>query len=477
MSSTNRVHLVLSGGAVDDKPASRVEVNTVGTPEQQCKTIMQSARRRRGAPIVGLSLCVSAVLSFAPALARAQTTDMTAPAPAPAPPPPMPPPADTTMPPPPPPPPSTGGVTPAQSETPPLNTEAMPATRTETLPPISVGAWLRVGGSIQGSNPKNLDGERFDTIYGEIHAGGKIHKYVSLTLNLNAGAGTANSGGGVGLAGVAGIEDAIVGFEFADEFHLWLGQMLVPVDRANYGGPFFMIPWTYPGFLSVGGSTSVLAPKEGPNGRNGGATVWGDIANGKFKYALGAFQTGSAATSPLFSARLSAALLGSETGYFGNETYFGDKDIISVAVGGQYQKNGSTAPTPPAGAPPAPPADNYGEVNADALMELKYGGGGWVSLDGSYYHFVGDNQAFKDAFYVTGAIATPQVWVGNIQPMVRYQWGSGDSPLPKSWSVDAFVNYLVKGPALRIMLGFNHTELGNSAIGNAVQLGVQAIFF
>ena len=37
-----------------------------------------------------------------------------------------------------------------------------------------------------------------------------------------------------------------------DEFHLWAGHLLVPVDRANASGPFFMIPWNYPGFLTVG---------------------------------------------------------------------------------------------------------------------------------------------------------------------------------------------------------------------------------
>lgn len=381
------------------------------------------------------------------------------------------PPAPPTPPPPPP-----GGVPVTETTTPPLASDAMPATREEKLPPIAVGAWIRAGGRIQGSNGKDLDGERFDTIYGELHAGGKIHKYVTLTLNINAGQSTNNTPPdpsgipGTGLAGIVGIEDAILGLEFADEFHVWIGQMLVPVDRANYGGPFFMIPWTYPGFISAGSHLTVAAPAEGPNGRNGGITVWGDIAGGKFKYAAGGFQTGNLDTAPRFSGRLSAALLGTENGYFGNETYFGDKDIVSVAIGGQFQKNG------------AGPGNDYGEFNADALMELKYGGGGWVSLDGAYYHFTANDQAVTDAMYVTAAIATPQVWVGNIQPMVRYQLaggaaeGASPSPNYKTWSVDAFVNYLVKGPALRFMLGFNHAEFGN-LISNSVQLGTQAIFF
>jgi hypothetical protein len=70
--------------------------------------------------------------------------------------------------------------------------------------------------------------------------------------------------------------------------------------------------------------------------------------------------------------------------------------------------------------------------------------------------------------------------------MVRYQRGSGDGGLA-AWTFDAFVSYLIMGPALRIMGGVQHTEIssntavdasGNTSIqANAVQLGVQAIFF
>jgi hypothetical protein len=409
-----------------------------------------------------------ASLTLTPALAVAQ-----APAPPPAAtaptPPPAPEPAPAAAPPAPPPPPPAGGLA-AQNATPPLATEAMPATREEKLPPITVGAWLRVGARIQGTNPKNLDGERMETAYGELHAGGKIHKNVSLTLNLNA---QGLSSGGPS----AGIEDAIIGFDFADEVHLWIGQLLVPVDRANYGGPFFAINWNYPGILSVGNVLVITAPKEGPGsyGRDVGGSLWGDIEGGKFNYKLGVFQSGPLSQSPLFSGRLSMSIIGNETGYFGNGTYFGEKDMVTVGLGGQYQKNGSVGPPPVAPAMGAAPTDNYAEVNADILGELKYGGGGWITGDAAYYHFAGDFNAVKDAFYVTGAIATPKIGIGNIQPMVRYQFGSGDGP--KVWAVDAFVSYLIMGPALKVMAGFQHTDLGNDTVGNAIQLGAQGIFF
>jgi hypothetical protein len=60
--------------------------------------------------------------------------------------------------------------------------------------------------------------------------------------------------------------------------------------------------------------------------------------------------------------------------------------------------------------------------------------------------------------------------------MVRYQQGSGDG-VPDAWAFDAFVSYLIKGPALRATVGLEHTEIGNGAVANIVQFGAQAIFF
>jgi hypothetical protein len=453
MSSTKRIVLLLSHSHEGDESsggmAGRTGAGALGARVGQ-DGICRRERLRR----LGVALGLGGALAFAPGRAHAQAGDVA--------PPPM-----ETMPPPPPPP---GGVTPAQALTPPLATEAMPATREDKLPPISVGAWVRAGARVQGGNPKNLDGERMDTVYGELHAGGKIHKNVSLTLNLNAD----------GLHGAAAIEDAIIGFDFAPEVHLWVGQLLVPVDRANYGGPFFMIPWNYPGFLSVGNSLVVTAPAEGPNGRNAGASLWGVVGGGVFRYALGAFQAGPVTDSPLFSGRLSLALVGNESGYFGNETYFGDQTLVSVAVGGQEKKNGSVGATPKnaAGVATGPAlTDDYGEFNADALAEVKYGDGGWVTGEFSYYHFEGMYNTEKNAFYALGAIATPKVGPGNIQPMIRYQWGAGDGATPKAWSLDAAISYLIMGPALRVLVNYQHTDLGNDLVGNMVQLGAQAIFF
>lgn len=408
----------------------------------------------------------AALLIPSQALAQAPAAAEPPPAPAAAPPPappvaaaPAPAPAETPLPAPP-------EVPPA----PPLTaSDAMPSTaKEEKLPPINVAAWLRMGARFQGgSDPKKLNDQQMDTIYAELHAGGKIHKNVSVTLNLNANK----------IAGTAGIEDAIVGFDIADPFHVWVGQMLVPVDRANFAGPFFMVPWNYPGVFAVPGQGVDMIPHEGPSGRNTGATVWGDLNGGTFKYAAGIFDNGEVKTSPLYSGRLNLDVIGKEPGYFGNSTYFGDQDVLSIAVGGQYQRHGSVGAVP-AGAPAGTPAPSakFGEFNVDALAEFRTGGGSWVTGEGAFYHFEGDYQAVKNGFFLLAAFATPKVGVGNIQPMLRYQHGTGDNGLKVS-TVDAAVTYLIMGPALRVLANFQHTDLGGGIEGNALQLGAQAIFF
>jgi hypothetical protein len=335
--------------------------------------------------------------------------------------------------------------------------EAMPSTATEPrkLPPIGVAAWLRADVTFQNhDDPKKLDDQKFNP-YGELHAGGKIHENVSVTLNINAG----------GSHGTVGIEDAIIGFDLQDEFHVWVGQLLVPVDRANYGGPFFAIPWNYTGGIG-------FVPHEGDYGRNAGISVWGDLQGGKFKYVLGAFDSGGVDESMLFSGRLQYDFIGTEPGYFGNASYFGEKDIVAVGLGAQYQGDGESSP---AGVPPA--TDDYVEVNADVLAEMKLANGGWATGEGGLYITGGDYPGYgKTAFYLTGAYATPKVGIGNIQPMLRFQMGLGDDST-KVWSVDAAVSYLIMGPALRLVGNFQHVKNDPGGEANSVTFGAQAIFF
>jgi hypothetical protein len=430
---------------------------------------MEERRRLAPAKVWGTTLAI--LLTGAAGVARAQAADSPPPA-APAAPPaaPMPPPAVEVAPPPPP---ATPPAAVATEAKPPTAAEAMPATRPDVLPPIDVGAWLRVGGIFQGQDPKKLNDWHMDNAYVELHAGGKVTKTIGVTLNLNAN--MANYGVS-GANDAVMIEDAIISFDFVDEFHLWAGHLLVPVDRSNASGPFFMIPWNYPGFFAAGNGF-VGAPAEGPSGRNNGAVIWGDVNGGKFSYFAGAFDNGNVATSPLFSGKLRLALLDPEPGFWGNGSYFGDKDILSFDVGGQVQDHGSTTMTGG--------DKTYADVNVDGLFEKKLGGGSFVTAEAAYYHFNVNDGGVSDSLYALLAYATPTMGVGSLQPMVRYQWekvkaNTGTSP----WNVDVGLSYLIKGPALRLLATYSYTNLGPSTTpgasngtANSIQLGAQALFF
>ena len=410
------------------------------------------------------SATLLAFLLVLPSVAAQAQTE--APAVVPAPAADAPPPAAAMPPPPPPaaPPPAVEAAT-----TPPTAAEAMPATRPETLPPIDVGAWTRVGGKFQRSTePKSLKDWRMDSAYVELHAGGKIHKMVGVTLNLNADMQGYSTG-----ALSANIEDAIISFDFMEEFHLWGGHLLVPVDRANSSGPFFMIPWNYP---------SVASPKEGPFGRSNGAVVWGNIAGGKFKYLFGAFDNGDSAgngttippvdTSPLYSGRVLISLLDAEPGFWGNASYFGDKDILSIGLGGQFQKHGSATMAED---------KSWTEVNADILFEKKLPGGAFFTAEGAYYHFGVPDLSVSDAFYALVAFATSPIGIGNLQPMARIQYQKVKVPsgvtANNPWNLDIALAYLIKGPALRVIATYGHTKVNDMTSTNSIQLGAQAIFF
>ena len=429
-------------------------------------------RKRNVRSAVGLALLL--LMPSAAAFAQAPA-DAPPPAPMDAPPPaPMdaPPPAAA---PPPPPMPAPSAVEAAPK--PPTNTETMAATRPEVLPPIDVGAWLRIGSKFQGKTDQSkINDFTFDNAYVELHAGGKIHKKVGVTLNLNANfhtfGGPSTDTASPGGSNTAAIEDAIISFDLADEFHVWAGHLLVPVDRANASGPFFMIPWNYPGFFA-----GVAAPKEGPSGRNNGTVIWGDIMGGRLTYLAGVFDNADIGSSPLFSGRLRLALLDPEPGFWGNASYFGDKDLLSIGIGGQFQKHGSTTDVGD---------KDWGEFNADVLLEKKIPGGGWGTVEGAYYHFnVNESSAtstnVSDSIMALVAYASPTVGVGNIQPMVRYQWEKIKVPSGASvtspYSIDGAISYLIKGPALRLVANYTHTKIADGVTANMIQLGAQAIFF
>jgi hypothetical protein len=199
----------------------------------------------------------------------------------------------------------------------------------------------------------------------------------------------------------------------------------------------------------------------------------------KFKYFVGAY--GIDAPSPgqaYYSGRLSYAIQGSEPGYFGSSTYFGDKSVFAVGVGGQYQKHGSFDVNAVAGTTPAQDKDTT-SLMADALAEEVLPGAGTVTLEGQFYAFnsgqqIGGTAAAplyspKEAFYILGSYLTPEnIGIGKLQPMVRVQ-----QTIDPGWTVvDAQLAYVMKAYFLKVLANYQHTEAAGTT-ANAIQFGAQ----
>lgn len=316
-------------------------------------------------------------------------------------------------------------------------------------PKVNVGAWLRVGFKFQGKqDPEKLNDVSLDQSYGELHTSGSITDKVNWTFNFNAN----------GNAGTVGILDAIVQLEMADPFHLWVGQMLVPSDRNNFSGPFFMSPWNYPG---------LVAPRQGPTGRNTGATIWGDPGGtGKFKYYLGVFDLdGGDAGRPLYTGRLNLALIGDEPGFYHSSTYYGAKDILALGVGGQYQ--GQTPNQ----------SENYRMFNADLLAEFTPGNAGTLTAEGAVYRYQEETDMATTGLMGLGSYLIPgDIGGGRIQLGGRYQgkWVEGAKNKPVTSINDFWLAYLIKDYNLRFTATYQRIyDAGPDP--QSIQLGVQTI--
>lgn len=329
--------------------------------------------------------------------------------------------------------------------------------------PIKANFGIRVSGRVQGgSDPKKLNDVSLDSLYLEARFSGALNKYFAWQANFNGSAKPA------GTSGQASIMDLILKLDLADEFHLWAGRLLVPSDRSNFSGPFFISPWNYPGVYSVGTAGGFIGPKTGANGRDDGLVVWGEFLRGKAKYFLGAFNLDNVVQRPLYSGRVNIALLGEEPGFWGSSTYYGDKDVIAVGGGFQYQKDGSGT---------IDPVTLNGDMDlkifiGDLLVEKNLPGAGTLSVEGAYYHFDAGQPA-KQAFFVLGSFLTDYVGVGKLQPLVRWQQTSPREGGSRWTMLDAFLAYVIYGYNLKLMAGYQRTDLGNSIVGNAVQVAFQ----
>jgi hypothetical protein len=237
-------------------------------------------------------------------------------------------------------------------------------------------------------------------------------------------------------------------------------------------------PWTLPGQYSVfapfatGNARPTPGPRRGDNSRGDGATLWGQIADGTFKYYFGAFGLDQPNTSPLYSARLVVAVLGAEPGFRSSSTYFGGKDVLALGVGAQHRAGDSRPPTGD-----TTPASDFNEFNADLLFERGSVAAGVLNLEGSFAKLWGDHELASYQFFALASYLMPvEIGVGKLQPLVRLQHaGKGEAIDAGDFtSVDAQLGYIIDGFHARILGVYQYAKvLGQTE--NAVLFGVQMI--
>jgi hypothetical protein len=334
--------------------------------------------------------------------------------------------------------------------------------------PLSAAAWGRIANTLQGRDPEKLN-DVSQAVEVNLLLGGTIHEHVGWQANFVATYGPKQELGADGMptgnitgdhSGDAAILDLIGQFEIVPELNLWVGRMLVPSDRSNFSGAWFMAPWSYPGFYRA--FAGPAGPRQGPFGRNDGVTAWGSIDGGRVKYYAGAYDLFDPSQSPLFSSRVNVALQGKEPGYYNSSSYYG-KQMLTVGAAAQFKRDGSTG---------AMPADDYLGVNADVLYETRLGDG-VLDLEAAFYLFTGDNEVLDNHFFALASYLVPdEVGIGRFQPLVRFQ---GASPADGSdlWRiVDAQLGYIIAPYAARVALVYQRTDVADQP-GNAVILGVQ----
>jgi hypothetical protein len=433
--------------------------------------------------ILGGSVVLSGL--FASALAQAQDAPAAPPAPpaaeapvaAPAPPPPpAPAPPPAAEPPP----------LPAPAPVPEAVAEETPAA--ESPFKVTVGAGFRSAIRIQNPNTTaddagleftKLNDQFVDELNAELRVSGKVTDIIGWTANFTVDGRTrANAGGGAPIAFQAQALDIIGQLDFTDEFHVWLGRMLTPSDRSNFSGSWFMAPWNYSGVLD-----GYFGPRGTEEiGREVGATVWGDINKGKFKYYAAVLDLdnnvgpggGFAGQSPLYSLRAQYAFLGAEPGFYGSSTYYGGQDIVALGAAFQYQKDYAKAGTP------ADVADNLVAFNADVLAEFKTEAG-TPGIEAAYYHQSGDTRLFNDFFYVLPTFTTGEVlpYNGKLNASARFQYvTTGEDPaVAKHWIVEPSVAYLFKDYFAKLQLTYTYgktsTEGADPSKYQFIQLGFQ----
>ena len=346
------------------------------------------------------------------------------------------------------------------------------------IPSIDYGGRLRTALRFQNQDDPEKLNDVSELLEADLYMSGQVHRTLkwqtALTLTYSGNAGQASSVNAQAL-------DLIARFEPLPELNVYMGRMLVVVDRFAPSGPWGMDEFFFPGFFPFIGPPAM--PKAGQTGRDVGVTVWGAPWKGLIKYYAGAFNLHDPALNPLLSGRLQVSLLNGEPAFYHRTTYMGTKDIVSVGVGGQYQKDGSVQPVPATMPPTVPQTDDFSMVTADLVVDKTLGEAGTLSVNGAYSKFSGDFQRWENFMLASVGYLMPKpLGIGKPRIALRYQRAIDPSDgAEASTLIDAQLSYNVAAWFARFQLGYRRAESyfpgamgapGTKQPSNAVYIGM-----
>ena len=332
------------------------------------------------------------------------------------------------------------------------------------ISPMAIAAYMHMSNRIQNlRHPSRLDRisqeNEFNLLFNA-----QIISMLGLTLDL-AGRYGPTSPRDASIDGELALLDLIGKLDLHELFHLWLGRMLVPSDRANFSGVWFASAWNYPGRYygpSLSGGVNhffgaPLGPRQGPYGRNDGATLWGEVLGGVVKYYAGVYDL-FGNQRPLLSGRVNLALFNPEPGYYHSSTYFGAKNILALGVSAQYQKQPN-------------PGNAYAMISGDVLFERNLGESGTIDVEAAFYKYFANDTNYN--YYALASYLTPgKIGAGALQPLVRLQQAkpAGGGEL---WTIiDAQLGYVIEAYAAKIAWGYEYQHV-ETVRSHALILGLQ----
>lgn len=259
----------------------------------------------------------------------------------------------------------------------------------------------------------------------------------------------------VGLGSGIAVRDAWIYYNLNESFKIQMGRMYVPFTR-SFGteSTFTMLPLELP-FNQGGVRGSIFYASK--VGRDDGMVLWGNLFKGLLQYRLGMSEgvesnTDNPNDNLRFSGRVSLNLLEPETTWFNKGSYLGEKKVLALGAGLDYQKGLVLSKKPD--------QDNIGWT-VDLFFDHPVGQGA-VTVESAFIDVKNVTQTLKyswlisgdDAqiYYIQGGYLFPcKIGPGRIQPYFRYERLAVNHK-PDTAFPSFGINYLIKGHDAKLTL-------------------------